>query len=42
MMSHFRMVVRSKRASACKLSPMEGVATYQFVGGVTAYQDYDA
>ncbi len=31
-----------KRASACKLSPKEGVATYQFVGGVMAYQDYDA
>jgi hypothetical protein len=42
MMLFLRMLEQSKRASACKLSPKEGVATYQFVGGVMAYQDYDA
>jgi hypothetical protein len=36
------MVMGSKRASACKLSLREGVATYQLVGGVMAYQGYDA
>ena len=41
-MFELRMEHEPKGASACKLSPMEGVATYQLVGGVTAYKGYDA
>ncbi len=36
------MAYGQKGASACMLSPEEGVAAYQLVGGVTAYQGYDA
>ena len=37
-----RMAATPKGASACKLPPKEEVAAYQLVGGVTAYQGYDA
>ncbi len=42
MMSILRMELGPKRASTCKLSPVEGVAAYQLVGEVMAHQGYDA
>ena len=42
MTCHYRMVKTPKGASTCKLPPKEEVAAYQLVGGVTAYQGYDA